>query len=103
MKKKNNFKNRYNTKEENIFTSYEELLSKSKLADAIIISNSDESHFELTKIALEKGYNVLLEKPMTNKLEEVIKLGQLAKKHKDQVFMICHVLRYTPFFSDLKK
>ncbi|MDU4862470.1 MAG: Gfo/Idh/MocA family oxidoreductase [Terrisporobacter othiniensis] len=101
--KRKNFKNRYNIKEENIFTSYEELLSKPKLADAIIIANSDESHFEPTKTALEKGYNVLLEKPMSNKLEEVIKLGQLAKKHKDQVFIICHVLRYTPFFSELKR
>ena len=101
--KRKNFKNRYNIKEENTYYSYEELLSKPKLADAIIIANSDECHFEPTKTALEKGYNVLLEKPMSNKLEEVIKLGQLAKKHKDQVFIICHVLRYTPFFSELKR
>lgn len=42
----------------------------------------------LTKIELGKGYYVLLEKNMLNKLEEVIKLGQLAKKHKYEVFMI---------------
>ena len=101
--KRNNFKNRYNIKEENTFKSYEELLSKDKLADAIIIANNDESHYEPTKIALEKGYHVLLEKPMANKLEDVIKLGELAKKHNNQVFMICHVLRYTPFFSELKR
>lgn len=101
--KRNKFKNRYNIKEENTFTSWEGLLSKDKLADAIIIANSDESHYQPTKIALEKGYHVLLEKPMSNKLDEVIKLGELAKKHKEQVFMICHVLRYTPFFSELKK
>lgn len=101
--KRNNFKNRYNIKEENIFTSYEQLLSKERLSDAIIIANNDESHYETTKMALEKGYHVLLEKPMSNKLDEVIKLGELAKKHSEQVFMICHVLRYTPFFSELKK
>lgn len=54
-------------------------------------------------MALKKGYHILLENPMSNKLEEVIKLGELAKKYPDQVFMICHVLRYTPFFSELKK
>ena len=43
--KRNNFKNRYNTKEENTFTSWEKLLSKDKLADAIIIANSDECVF----------------------------------------------------------
>lgn len=101
--KRNNFKNRYNIREENIFTSWEKLLFKDKLSDAIIIANCDESHYEPTKRALEKGYHVLLEKPMSNKLDEVIKLGELAKKYNNQVFMICHVLRCTPFFSELKR
>ena len=99
----NNFKNRYNIKEENTFYSYNDLLSKDKLADALIIATSDEQHYEPAQMALKKGYHILLENPMSNKLEEVIKLGELAKKYPDQVFMICHVLRYTPFFSELKK
>lgn len=101
--KRNNFKNKYNIKEENTFTTWEGLLGTDKLADAIIIANSDEYHYGPAKIALKKGYHVLLEKPMSNKLEDVIKLGELAQKHSNQVFMICHVLRYTPFFSELKK
>ena len=101
--KRNNFKNRYNIKEENTFYSYNDLLSKDKLADALIIATNDEQHYEPAQMALKKGYHILLEKPMSNKLEEVIKLGELAKKYPDQVFMICHVLRYTPFFSELKK
>ena len=101
--KRNNFKNRYNIKEENTFYSYNDLLSKDKLADALIIATSDEQHYEPAQMALKKGYHILLENPMSNKLEEVIKLGELAKKYPDQVFMICHVLRYTPFFSELKK
>lgn len=103
VEKRSNFKDIYNIKEENTFTSWEELLSKDKLSDAIIIANLDECHYEPTKIALEKGYHVLLEKPMSNKLDDVIKLGELAKKYSKQVFMICHVLRYTPFFSELKR
>ena len=101
--KRNNFKNRYNIKEENTFYSYNDLLSKDKLADALIIATSDEQHYEPAQMALKKGYHILLENPMSNKLEEVIKLGELAKKYPDQVFMICHILRYTPFFSELKK
>ena len=101
--KRNNFKNRYNIKEENTFYSYNDLLSKDKLADALIIATNDEQHYEPAQMALKKGYHILLENPMSNKLEEVIKLGELAKKYPDQVFMICHVLRYTPFFSELKK
>ena len=35
------------------------------------------------------------------KINEVMELGKLAEKN-DKVFMICHVLRYTPFFSTIK-
>ena len=70
--KRNNFKNRYNIKEENTFYSYKDLLSKDKLADALIIATNDEQHYEPAQMALKKGYHILLEKPMSNKLEEVI-------------------------------
>lgn len=97
------FVKEHNIKDENVFYSWEEMMKRDKLADAIIIANNDEAHFEPTKIALEKGYHILLEKPMSNNLYEVIKLGELAKKYNERVFMICHVLRYTPFFERLKE
>lgn len=93
----------HNIKDENVFTTWEDLLAKDRLADAIIIANNDESHYEPTKLALEKGYHVLLEKPMSNKLEDIVMLGELAKQYPNQVFMICHVLRYTTFFAKLKE
>ena len=93
----------HNIESENVFKTWEDLLEKERLADAIIIANNDESHYEPTKMALEKGYHVLLEKPMSNKLEDIVKLGELAKQYPNQVFMICHVLRYTTFFSKLKE
>ncbi|MEG2786253.1 MAG: Gfo/Idh/MocA family oxidoreductase [Romboutsia sp.] len=93
----------HNIDSKNVFETWEDLLEKDKLADAIIIANNDEAHYEPTKMALEKGYHVLLEKPMSNKLEDIVKLGELAKQYPNQVFMICHVLRYTTFFSKLKE
>jgi predicted dehydrogenase len=59
-------------------------------------------HYEPTKLALEKGYDVLLEKPMSNDLKETVQLGELAKQYNN-TFMICHVLRYTPFFAKIKE
>ena len=88
--KRNLFKKMYNIDEKNVFKDWQSLLENDKIADAIIIANNDEDHFNPTKIALEKGYNVLLEKPMSNKLDEVIELGNLAKIHSDKVFMVCH-------------
>ncbi len=60
------FKEKYNIKDENIFSHYNEMLDKEKLADAIIIANQDEDHYTPAKLALEKGYHILLEKPMSN-------------------------------------
>lgn len=100
--RRNLFVKEHGIKNELIFNSWEDMLKGDKLADGIIIANNDEGHFKPTKIALEKGYNILLEKPMSNSLGEVIKLGELAKKYNDRVFMVCHVLRYTPFFEALK-
>lgn len=97
------FKEIYNISDSNIFNNYIEFFNNEKIADAVIISTNDNMHYEPCKLALEKGYHVLLEKPMSNSLDEVIKLGKLAEKYSNQIFMICHVLRYTPFFTKLKE
>ncbi|MGL6107464.1 Gfo/Idh/MocA family protein [Romboutsia sp.] len=101
--KRNLFKEKYNIEEDYVFKDWKDLLKEDKLADGIIIANNDDDHFMPAKIALEKGYHVLLEKPMSNKIEEIIELEKLAKKYNKNIFMICHVLRYTPFFTEIKK
>jgi len=95
------FVKQHHIKPENVFTSWNHLLAVDKLADGVIIATQDDMHYDPTKLALEKGYDVLLEKPMSNDLRETVQLGELAKKY-DNTFMICHVLRYTPFFSKIK-
>jgi predicted dehydrogenase len=59
-------------------------------------------HFAPTMTALQAGYHVMLEKPMSPNPAECIAMGQYAEQHK-QVFLICHVLRYTPFFATIKQ
>jgi predicted dehydrogenase len=96
------FKKEHNLEDNMCFSSWEEILDKPKFADAALICTQDTMHFEPTMKALEKGYHILLEKPMSTNLEECIKIGECAKKF-DRVFAICHVLRYTPFFTTIKK
>ena len=84
------------------FESWENFLVQDKLCDAVFICTNDDMHYESTKVALEKGYHVLLEKPMSNHVEEIRTLAELADKYPKQVFAICHVLRYTPFFEKIK-
>ncbi|WDV45593.1 Gfo/Idh/MocA family oxidoreductase [Clostridiaceae bacterium M8S5] len=101
--RKTEFKTKHDIPNELCFNSWEELLEKEKLADIALICTLDNNHYEPTKLALEKGYHVLLEKPMSNNIIECIKLGELSKKYPKQAFSICHVLRFTKFFSELKK
>lgn len=84
------------------FESWEEMLERPKLADAMLICTQDKMHYEPAMKALERGYHLLLEKPMASDPIECIRLGENADKYQ-RVFSICHVLRYTPFFTALKK
>lgn len=89
-------------KSEYCFADWKELLAKEKLADAALICTQDRMHFEPTVKALEGGYHVLLEKPMSNNPKECIWMGEYAKKY-NRAFTICHVLRYTPFYTAIKE
>ncbi|WP_461615399.1 Gfo/Idh/MocA family protein [Clostridium sp. Marseille-QA1073] len=100
--KRKEFSEKHNIKSEYQFESWEQLLEKDKFCDAVVIATPDRTHFEPAKLALKSGYHILLEKPMSSIPEEVMKLGMLAKEN-NKVFMICHVLRYTPFFNTIKK
>ena len=82
--------------------SYEELLQQDKMADCAMICTQDKMHCEPVTMAMQKGYHVLCEKPMSPDKEEIIKMGAMAKKY-DRILSVCHVLRYSPFFSKIKE
>ncbi|NOU63932.1 gfo/Idh/MocA family oxidoreductase [Paenibacillus sp. LMG 31461] len=86
----------------NVYESWELLLDGPKLADAVLICTQDQMHFEPAIRALEKGYHVLLEKPMSPSPTECVQMGEYAETYK-RVFSICHVLRYTEFYKKLKQ
>lgn len=84
------------------FNSWEELFEKPKLADVVFICTQDRMHFEPAMKAFEKGYHIMLEKPMSHDPIECYRIGEAAKNY-EKIFAISHVLRYTQFFSEIKK
>ena len=88
--------------EEFCFESAEALAKAPKFADAVINGTMDEQHVETSIPLLEKGYDMLLEKPFAVNDEEMERLLSVVRKHNNKV-MICHVLRYTPFYSTIKE
>lgn len=74
------FAAKHHIPEELCFKSYEELLAKEKMADCAMVCTQDQMHYEPVVMAMEKGYHVLCEKPMSPDKEEIIKMGEMAKK-----------------------
>lgn len=96
------FKKLHGIKDENCFESWEQILDKPKMADVALICTQDRMHFKPTMKAMELGYDVLLEKPMASDPSDCVKLGEYAKKN-GRILSICYVLRYTPFFTEMKR
>jgi predicted dehydrogenase len=68
----------------------------------VIIATPDQLHTAPSLKALDAGYDVLLEKPIAPTEEECRQI--LAKaKETGRIVGVCHVLRYTPYFRELKE
>lgn len=92
----------YNIPLDKCFKDYKEAFSIPNFCDAVIVATPDTKHYSITIEALKKGYHVLLEKPMSPFLEECV---EIAKAHEEsgKVLSLAHVLRYAPFFQQIKK
>lgn len=99
--RKEYYKTKYNVGK--IYDSYEAFLELPRISDVVIIATLDDMHFIPTIAAIEKGYDIILEKPISMNLEETIAIGEAGRKHPEQFIAVCHVLRHSPFFDKLKE
>lgn len=95
-------KEKHDVADEHCFDTWEKILDIPKFADVAIISTMDRMHTEPAIKAMELGYDLLLEKPVAPTPEECVLISNKAKELGRKV-LVCHVLRYTPFFKTLKK
>ncbi|OLY81835.1 putative oxidoreductase YteT [Smittium mucronatum] len=96
------FASQYGLSSENCFESYLDLAKRPKFADAIIVSTLDGLHAAVVKELAPLKYNILLEKPMAVTLQDCIDI-HAAVLQNDIILAVCHVLRYTPHYTELKK
>lgn len=102
VERRNRFAEKHDIDKEYQFNSWEDLLSRDKLADGLIIATLDTMHVEPALKALEKGYKILLEKPIAPGWSDTIRLAEKTRK-LDGNILVAHVLRYTPFYTKLKE
>ena len=88
--------------DEHCFTTVEELVAVPRFADAAINCTMDRLHVETSLPLLRHGYDLLLEKPYALNDEEGRLIIDCARETGRKV-MVCHVLRYTPFYRSLRR
>lgn len=93
---------RYHLPESMAFPDWREALNAGIEADAVLVATQDNEHVEPACVAMEMGYDVLLEKPIAKTEQELHRIYDTSVKTKKRV-TVCHVLRYTRFFNTLKK
>lgn len=80
------------------YTDYREILDK---VDMVSIVTPTQQHAEVTSDCLAAGVHVLLEKPMTQTLDEAQSLIDLAQKNK-VVLQVGHLERFNPAVQALQ-
>jgi predicted dehydrogenase len=93
---------RFDIADDMCFESWQELMTRPQLAPALLNLTQDQMHVESTIAALERGYHVLLEKPMAQTPADCVRLVQ-ASERTGRILQIAHELRFTPFFVKLRE
>lgn len=96
------FASRFGLSPDDCFADSRALLERPRLADFALIATQDRNHVEPAVAAMEKGYHVLLEKPMALDEAACEQLVETSERTGRQL-QICHVLRYAPLYRAVKQ
>lgn len=91
-----NYGARFGVPESELFLDENRFFEK-KRADILVVATMDADHVRQSIRALELGYDLLLEKPVSDKKEELEAL-LAAQQKSGRKILVCHVLRYAPAF-----
>ncbi|MEM9828978.1 MAG: Gfo/Idh/MocA family oxidoreductase, partial [Planctomycetota bacterium] len=85
----------YDIPENRAYTSYREMidselaLSEDQRIDFVTVATPNHTHFEIAKAAVDAGFNVVCDKPMTFDLDQALQLQQ-AVEASNVVFAVTH-------------
>ena len=83
------------------FTDYREMVEKTQ-PDLVAVVVPTHLHFEVASYILERGINVLVEKPMASTIEDALALIQLARVRRAKL-AVGHVERFNPAILAVKQ
>lgn len=91
----------YDIPPQNVMSDWREAAARERFADAVVISTMDPLHEEPAIAFAEKGYGILLEKPLALSEAGCRRVAR-AVRERGVIFAICHVLRYTAYTQTIK-
>lgn len=91
----------HNIPEQHLYSTWEDLAAQPKMADFVILATQDNMHYEPALALIDKGYHLLLEKPMAPTPKECKEITEAAERKSVKV-VVCHVLRFTTFWRTVK-
>ena len=101
-KRRSDFTKKHNIKNENSLVTWQDVFAREKWADVVMICTPDSEHYGPAMAAIEQGYDILLEKPISPSPKECEEIAAAAKE-KGVKIVVCHVMRYMPFFKSIKE
>ena len=93
---------KFKISDEHRFDTWEDVFKVDKFADVVLITTPDDLHYGPAMAAMEKGYHLLLEKPVAQTWEECDSIRKHSHKY-NRIVAVCHVLRYTTYFRKMKE
>lgn len=85
-----------------LFVNLDDFLKEDKMGDYMFICTQDKEHHEHAIKALNKGYHLLLEKPIACTMEDCLDIARVAEE-KGLNVDVCHVLRYSDYYGKIKE
>ncbi|CAL1606852.1 unnamed protein product [Knipowitschia caucasica] len=93
---------RHNIDNENVFEDWESMAGREKFADAALICTPDRLHKDPAVAFAQRGYHILLEKPMATTPEDCTAIVS-ACTGSGVMLSVGHVLRYDPTIHRIKE
>ena len=84
-----------------VFADWRELATLPRQADGVVVATRDVEHVEPAIAFAERGYHLLLEKPMAPTEAESAAVAEAAER-AGVMLAVCHVMRYSAYTRTLK-
>lgn len=92
----------YAVQKENRFSTPYDFVTGASSVDGVIICSPDRSHYQIAVRCLERGWNVLLEKPAAVSYDECEDIVRIASE-RQLIAGVCLEMRYHTFYRRIKE